>query len=133
MADIYPVSFYQPVRVLPAQNGNILVVGNTSDENPNGAIRIWLYAEGDCDVSLTVLGRSPRISTADYSAPWIPVPYRRVTIDNVASDYAMVSAVVRGTSSILVPTCGASVGLLVAITTGAATMRCVPVQGAATP
>ena len=131
MADIFPMG---PKLVMqPAQNGNILTAGNTSDENPNGAVRFWFVPDVGCDAVFTVMGRAPRISTADTSAPWVPIPYRRITLNNVASDYAIVSDNVSGASSILVPTVGGQVGLLVSVTTGNCTIYKVNVNGATTP
>lgn len=131
MADIFPIG--PKFRVQPAQNGNILVPGNTSDENPSGAVRFWFVPDIGCDATFTVVGRAPRISTSDTTAPWVPIPYRRVTLNNVASDYAIVSASVTGTSSILVPSTGGAVGLLVAINTGECTLHSIPVTGSTTP
>lgn len=132
MADIYPIG--PKFRLQAAQNGNILVMGNTSDEQPNGAVRVWFVPDNGCDAVFTVVGRVPRIQAADAAlAPWIPVPYRRVTLSNVASDFAVVSDPVTGTSSILVPTVGGAVGLLVACTTGDCTIYTVQVEGASAP
>lgn len=131
MATIFPIS--TPFRVLPAQSGNILAIGNTSDENPSGAVRIWFVPDVTSDATFTVVGRAPRISTADTTTPWIPIPYRRVTLNNLASDYAIVSAAVSGTSSILVPTTGGAVGLLVAMNAGECAIHSIPVEGSTTP
>lgn len=118
MADIYPAG---PVfRVLPAQTGTVAAYVTTSDENPSGAFAFQLVPSIDFDGGFVVVGRTPRISTADTTVPWQPIPYRRVTLDNVASDYAIVSAVIgmAGPSQILVPANGMSVGLLIACNAG---------------
>jgi len=131
MANIFPIG---PVfRLFPEQNGDILVIGNTMDENPSGAVRLWFAPGIGADAVFTVMGRAPRISTADTTAPWIPIPYRRVTLDNVASDYAIVSASVSGTSSILVPSTGGAVGLLVAMNVGEVVIYSQLVTGSTTP
>lgn len=132
MAPVFPIG--GPSFVLqPAQNGNILVAGNTSDENPNGAVRFWFIPDVGCDAVFTVMGRPPRLSTADGSVPWVPIPYRRITLNNAASDYAIVSDNVSGVSSILVPTVGGQVGLFVTVTTGNCTICKVNVNGATSP
>ena len=118
MADIFPAG--SPFRILPAQNGQTLSFGSTSDENPNGAWHLMFVPSVDYDGSIAVVGRTPRISTADLTVPWIPVPYRRITLNNVASDYAIVSTAITldGPYQILVPATGMAIGILVACNAG---------------
>lgn len=135
MADIFPAT--SPFRVLPPQNGQILSFGSTSDENPSGAWAFTFIPSIDWDGGFVVLGRPPRISTADLTVPWLPVPYRRVTVNNVCSDYAMVSdglaLAVSGPYQILVPACGISIGLLVACNAGVCMIYGQKVTGSTIP
>lgn len=118
MADIFPIG--SPFRVLPAQNGQTLSFGSTSDENPNGAWHLMFVPTVDFDGSVVVMGRTPRISTADLTVPWMPVPYRRITLNNVASDWGIVSTeiTIDGPYQILVPSSGMAIGLQVACAAG---------------
>lgn len=133
MASIFPADG-RPFRVLPAQSGNILAYGNTSDVNPSGCWTFQFVANELSDAEFAVMGRSNRISTADTTVPWLPVPYRRVTINNVASDYALVSAVIApGATLIQVPANGMSIGLMPSITTGETLVLAQHAEGATAP
>lgn len=118
MADIFPVG--SPFRVLPAQNGQVASFGSTSDENPSGAWHLMFVPSIDFDGAFVVQGRTPRISTADLTVPWLPIPYRRITVNNVASDWSIVTdtLAISGPYQILVPASGMAISALIACNTG---------------
>lgn len=61
---------------------------------------------------VVVVGRSLGQAAQDGNAPFVPIPYRRVSLDNAASDRALVSDPITGTATIEVPANGLSIGLL---------------------
>lgn len=134
MADIFPAN--PKFLVTTAQDGQIASYGNVSDENPNGA---WTFQFVPTDINwsgqFAIVARTPGISTSDTTVPWVPVPYRRVCLNNVASDYALVSGilVVSGPTIIQVPANGVSIGLLMSITTSTCTIYAKAMNGATTP
>lgn len=132
MADIFPAG--PKFRVLPPQNGQILAYGNTSDENPSGCWTFQFAPDIGSDAAFIVMGRTPRISTADTSVPWVPIPYRRITVNNVASDYTVVADTIGATTTVIqVPSNGLAVGLLVAMTVGETTIYAQHMEGATAP
>lgn len=131
MAQIFPIG--PKFRVMPAQNGMILAYQNTSDENPSGAFSVMTVPSEDFVGEFAVVGRVPGISTADTSVPWVAFPYRRVSINDVASDYTFATAVISGTTAIHIPANGWAVGLLVNCTAGSCMIYSKHMDGAATP
>lgn len=131
MADIFPCD--DRFLVKPAQNGMYAQWGNTSDENPSGAWMLYFRPSLDFAGEFIVSGRPPRIQTSDTSVPFLPIPYRRVTLNNVASDYAMVDDAVSGASIVHIPANGISVALLINCTAGSCMVYAQKMEGATTP
>jgi hypothetical protein len=119
--------------VQPAQDGNIAVLGNTQDENPSGAISVSFYPSFDFTGSFAVVGRPPGISTSDTSVPWQAIPYRLVSLQDVASDYSFKSDTINTAAIIHVPANGLAVGLLVACSAGTTQLWIKPMYGATSP
>lgn len=110
-------------------NGQIGVIGNVTDEADTGFAHVQLVPDAQADATFVVVGRSQSKAAADNSpiggqaAPWLPIPYQRVTLGNQASDYAFVSDPIsmgNGPCQIIIPASGMQVGLLVSITTATA-------------
>ena len=101
--------------VTPAVSGTPIGYGNTGDENQGGAWTFELAPDLSFDGSFVVVGRTTRVQSADSPlVPWMPIPYRRITLGNVASDYAMVSDQITNAmlpALIQVPSNGMQVGL----------------------
>jgi hypothetical protein len=61
--------------------------------------------------SFAVVARAMGPAANEHDAPFIPVPYRRINVANVASDYALVSDPITTTALIQVPSNGLCVAL----------------------
>lgn len=109
-------------QITPDDDGLILDLGPASNSQSVGTFVIQFNPDVDCDYTVAVMGRTWGAAAAAADVPFLPIPYRRVTLNNVASDYAIVSATVSGASMIQVPANWA-IGLLVSCT--AATCRVV--------
>ncbi len=132
MADIFPVA--GPMfLVQPPQDGNILVVGNTQDENPSGAATLTFLPSQDFTGSFAIVGRPPGISTSNTSVPWQAIPYRLVSLQDVASDYSFKSDTISVAAIIQVPANGLAVGVLVACSAGTAQLWIKLMEGATSP
>lgn len=133
MADAFPIS--TPCTANVAYDGKVASLGNTSDTNLNGAISVMFVPDGQWVGQAVVVGRAQKISTADVTIPWVPVPYRRVTLNNISQDYAMVGDVLTltGPTLIHIPANGLMVGLLFAVAAGTCVLRAAVLNGAATP
>src|SRR5690349_5204489 len=133
MAGAFPCS--PPFTVNVACDGLIASLGNTSDENPSGAITAMFVPDSLWNGQAVVVGRAPKISTADVTVPWVPIPYRRITLNNVGQDYALVGDVLTltGPTLIQIPANGLMVGLLFAVTAGTCALRTAVMDGAVTP
>lgn len=66
------------------------------------------------DGSFSVQGRVMGQSAQDKAAPWGPIPYRRVTLANVAQLYEMVTDAISTGATIQIPANGLSVVLQIA-------------------
>ena len=117
---IFPVSG-QRFTITSANQGGTAVFGNVSDQNPFGTWTFQFMPDESFVGTVAIMGRAARFPTTDTSLAFVPIPYRRVTIANVASDYTLVSAQLVGTPDIImVPANGLAIGL--AMTCSAGTM-----------
>ena len=132
MADIFPVTGPKFV-VQVAQDGLVAVLGNTSDENPSGAISLSIYPSQDFTGSFAIVGRPPGISTSDTTVPWQAIPYRLVTLQDTASDYSFKSDTIAQAAIIHIPANGLAVGVLIACSAGTAQFYIKPMWGATAP
>lgn len=80
-----------------------------------------------------VCGRNLGVAANEVDVPFVPVPYRRVNLNNLASDYTIVSDPISGVAKIAVPASGDSIALLCAISAGQMTITSWDLQGNATP
>ncbi len=103
-------------RLTNADDGNILQLGDAV----NGRTGTWLIQCDPAVVGFTggfiVLGRA--YGQACAAAPYIPIPYRRINLGNVASDRALVSDPIADVALIEVPANGISVALEVTVPFG---------------
>jgi hypothetical protein len=108
-------------------SGQIGVLGNVTDEGDTGLVVVQFVPDAQTDASFRVMGRS-QIQDANQlppgimavQVPWVPIPYQRISLGNVASDYAFVSDDIEsanGPAVILIPASGMQVGLLCSCTT----------------
>jgi hypothetical protein len=109
----------QRIQLTTANNGGTAVFGNTSTENPFGTWTFQFIPDGSFAGGFAIMGRAARWPTTDAVVPWMPIPYRRVVLANVAQDYTIVIATLNGTPDIIaVPANGIAVGLQINCTAG---------------
>ena len=123
----YPID--RDYRITATDNGNFLILGNSSGTDAVGGWHIQLNPDNASDVSIAVVARTMGKNPSDQSVPFEPIPYRRVSLNNVASDYTLVSALLNGPCLIQVPANGLSVALLVSMTVGNCMLYSMPVVG----
>src|SRR5262245_12788660 len=94
-------------------DGNILEVGSGSTGAKVGVMVFQFNPDINWVGSIAILGRLTGITAVAVALPFLPIPYRQVTINNVASDYSFSSAVLVITSGtkIQVPSNMDSIGL----------------------
>lgn len=99
-------------------DGNILDMGPATSGSTPGTWIIQFNPSVDFSGSIVILGRVFGPAAAAANIPMMPVPYRRVTINNVASDYAMVIDQIATPSIIQVPSNALAIGLAVTCSAG---------------
>lgn len=104
-------------RITPASNGDIAELGPAGGQAIS-AFSIQFVPSIDWVGQLAVMGKTFGKAAAQANAVFDPVPYRRVSISNVASDYALVSDLIADRAIILIPAYGLSIGLLQACSAG---------------
>jgi len=117
--------------IKPEDNGNILEIGPGSTPNFVGTFVIQFNPDVNWVGAVVIVARLTGAAASDANLPFLPVPYKRVTINNVASDYAFTSdtlTVASGTK-IQVPASMDSIGLLVACSAGSCTVICQDLNG----
>ena len=116
MANRYPIN--RDYTVTTTDNGNTLVLGNTSLGDKAGAWIIEFAPSlgfvGEFQVVARMMGKVPDDDTLGF----LPVPYRVINLNGTASDYAFSTAHLTQPFIIQVPGSGMSIGLLTACSAG---------------
>lgn len=107
--------------ITSADNGNTLDLGPAGTEKFAGTFVFQFNPSVDFQGSIVVLGRLFGPASAAASLPFLPVPYRRVTVNNVASDYNFVFDQITGATKIQVPSNGDAIGFAVVCAQGTMT------------
>lgn len=76
-----------------------------------------------------VMGRTLGTAADSADVPFVPIPYRVVSLNDVAQDYSMVSAPIAGSAMIQIPANGMSVALLDGLTAGSMQLTMWDLQG----
>lgn len=109
-------------HVITAENnGVILSIGPGSTSSSVGTMVIQFNPDASSDFSGVIMGRCWGQAAKDQDVPFVPIPYRRCTVNNVASDYAIVSDPVSGATLIQIPA-NWEIGILVAASAGECSM-----------
>lgn len=116
MAFIYPMD--RVFKLTADNNGDIAELGPGAPSGVTGAMVIQFSPSPDFVGGFAVVARAMGQAAKAAGAALMPVPYRRVTVNNIASDYTMVADLVTGATIIQVPSNGLSIGLLVNCTAG---------------
>jgi hypothetical protein len=111
-------------NITTANDGATFVYGNTSTENPFGSWTFQFVPSLTFQGTFGVTARAARIPTTDTTIPWLAVPYRRISLNNTAQDYSLVTAQLVGTNDmIVVPANGLAVGIQMTINAGSCLIR----------
>lgn len=104
-------------KITSANNGDIAELGPAGGQDIS-AFCIQFAPDINWVGQIAVLGKAFGKAAAQQGAIFTPVPYRRVSLANIASDYAFVSDLIVDQAIILVPAYGLSIGLLQACSAG---------------
>lgn len=106
-------------------NGNILEIGIAQPTNHAGMWSVQFHPDPLFNGQVVVMGRAGGAqggpATVPGSSPFMPYPYRRVVVNNVASDRTIVSDPISTPTIIEIPSGMCSIGFLVVCTTGTMT------------
>ncbi len=114
--------------ITSADHGNWLEIGPASTSMFVGTFVIQFNPDVFWSGAIVV---GARVVTAENAPdmPFLPIPYRRVTVNNVASDRAFVADQITGATKIEVPSSQDSIGFLVSCLGGNMTYACWDLQG----
>ena len=118
--------------ISPSDNGDFLEIGPAGTSSTGGIMAIQFIPDVNFVGSIIVVGRVFGPAAQDAGAAFMPISYRRVTVNNVASDYQIVSDPITGPSTIQVPSNGISIGFLVSCSAGLCQVVSWDLQGAFT-
>lgn len=118
--------------ITPDDNGKILDFGPGATSSNVGTFVFQFNPDAASDYIVKVMGRCWGAAATDAQVPFVPLPYRRVTIANAASDYNIVSADLSGVNLIQVPA-NWSIGLAVIASVGTCRVVSWDLQGSSAP
>lgn len=104
--------------ITPLDNGDTLDLGPAGTESFVGTYVFQFNPDVQWNGSIAVLARLTGAAAQSANLPFLPVPYRRVTVNNVASDYTFVFDQISGATKIQVPSNMDAIGFLVSCTAG---------------
>lgn len=115
--------------ITTTDSGDILDMGPAGTESLVSTFVLQFITSGDFAGSFAVLGRVFGQAAKDANAAFATVPYRRVNVNGVSSDYAIVSDLITGPGIIQVPMNGMALGLQVTCTAGSCQVVSWDLQG----
>lgn len=104
-------------QITPLNDGQLLEVGPAAGSNV-GTFVIQFNPDLNYIGQVAVLGRAYGEGARSLGIPPVKIPYRRVSLGGVASDYALVGDFITGPALIQIPANGISVVLEVACAAG---------------
>lgn len=114
--------------ITPSVSGGIAILGNAADGEV-GTYFVQLVPQVGFVGSLDVLARPYGKYANDDGVAFVPVPYRRVNVNNLASDYAISTASITQPGIIQIPANGMSIGLMITCSAGQAELYSWPLLG----
>ena len=132
MASIVKQVSARAVIVSAQHNGLILSFGPASTSSSVGTFIMQFNPDVDSDLQATVMGRCWGQFSKDQDVPFMPIPYRIASLNNVARDYAIVSTPISGPALIQIPA-NWEIGLFVAMTVGTCAVCSWNLPGPSTP
>ena len=130
MAINIPTGRAQAISTL--NNGDIFILGNTSNESDVGGWKIWLMPDASGFVgTVSILRRPEGKEASDSGVGFSQSPYRRIVLNNLPADCTIVSdsSGLSGVSEVQVEASGVSIAFMVSCSAGSATVRSRPFQG----
>lgn len=119
-------------QIISTKNdGDLFILGNTSDEDDAGGWKITFMPDGGVPFvgSIIIMRRPSGKSAFDNNVGFMPSPYRRIVVNNVASDMLWDSVPITAPGVILVAANGSSIAFVVQCTSGSARVYTRPVNG----
>lgn len=132
MPDLVKQVSSRAVIVTAQHNGLILTFGPASTSSQVGTFVMQFNPDVDSDFQAVVMGRCWGQAAKDLGVPFMPIPYRIASLNNVAKDYAIVSAVITQPALIQIPA-NWEIGLLIAATLGTCAVCSWNIPGPSTP
>lgn len=118
--------------IVPDHNGIILSLGPAATSSSVGTFVIQFNPDEASDYAAVLMGRCWGPAASDRDVPFLPIPYRRCTVNNAASDYAIVSDTITGPTMIQVPA-NWEIGMLVSASQGQCDVLSWDLQGNSNP
>lgn len=119
-------------RIIAGGDGQFFVLGDVSYEEA-GAWSVHFVPDLLFQGSVTIMARERGPGAAQDNVAFVPVPYRRVSLNNVAQDYQFVSDLITGNALLHIPAAGLTIAVLANCTVGSAVIYNHPLAGCATP
>lgn len=108
--------------ITPLDFGLFLDLGPASSNSTPGVFTLQFSPDTDYNGSIVVHGVMMGPASDSAGIAYMPIPYRQISINNVASDYSLSSATITTPSIIQVPANALSVALLSNGTIGTCTV-----------
>jgi hypothetical protein len=99
-------------------DGNIIEFGPAGTNNQVGTMVLQFKSSIGAQFSVVVMGRVFGVAADSADMPFVPIPYRIISLNNVAQDYAIVADTIVTDALIQVPANGISVAVLAGWTSG---------------
>lgn len=115
--------------VTTADTGNLLEIGPASTPSSVGTWIIEFDPSLDFAGSFQVMGRVTGPEKTAGNSPIVPVPYRKINVGGVASDYSIAADTITAVGIIQVPSNGLSISLLAQVGTGSCKIYSWDLQG----
>lgn len=109
--------------------GVFLEVGPAGTPSATAVMVLQFDPTVDFSGTFAIMGKCLGQWAKDQNAPFLPIPYRRVNVASVASDYAIVTDQIAAAGLIHVPLSGLSLSLLPAISAGSCKVYVWDLQG----
>lgn len=119
-------------------NGQMLKLGDTAPGgNDGGGFSVDFVPSVDWAGTIEFKGRNSNMDASSANAPFVgPWPFRAFVLNGTASDGSMVSgnaALVTSFSSIIIPSSGKAIAMMVACTAGSCQVFIQPTAGCTAP
>lgn len=112
-----------------AANGQLIELGPAGTTQSVSTLMLQVNVDALWNGQFVVMGRTLGAAADAANVPFEPIPYRRVSLNNVAQEYAIVSDAVGGNAILQIPANGMSIALLVAASAGMAQLVMWDLQG----